>query len=99
MLSHAAGIWARKPSCASPPAACLIMAHYFSDHSPLLSTHDPNQLSPAPRATVTARCEPQMFPVKSDGKSNKILICSKMDKVKVYAACASNRISCSACSL
>lgn len=42
----------------------------------------------APRAAVTARCESQMFPVKSDGKSNKILICSKTDKVKVYAACA-----------
>lgn len=68
--------------------ARLIPAHYPGP-SQLSSTESPGATAPVVR-------EIQMFPVKSDGKSYKTLICTKKwNKVKVYTLCASNGILCS----
>lgn len=54
--------------------ACLIPAHYPG----------PSQLSSSesPGATAPAAREIQMFPVNSDGKSYKTLICNKKEGIK-----------------
>lgn len=66
--------------------ARLIPAHYPG----------PSQLSctESPGATAPAVREIQMFPVKSDGKSYKTLICSKKGIKERFTLCAPQTVFC-----